>query len=375
MSGRIILFGATGYTGRLTAMALTQAGAAPVLAGRSPDRLVELIGDLAPYAPRDSQPTWQGADVEDPASVRALVTSPDDVIVTTVGPFTSLGGPALAAAIDQGCGYVDSTGEPTFIRDVFEHADAQARRTGARLLTACGYDYLPGNLAAALALRDCEREGRSAFRVEIGYFVRGGMQMSSGTRASVAGMVGQRPFAYRDGRIQPSRDSVAEFDVNGRLLQGLPIGGSEHFTVPRMAPSIREVGVYLGWAGRMTKAAHAGINAMSVVARLPLAGTALRAAVRRTSPATTGEGPDKLERAGSTSIATARTLDAVGRELTRATVQGPTPYELTAEILAWNAAMLATGQTEQTGALGPVDAFGLDALERGCADLGLVRTT
>ena len=291
MSGRIILLGATGYTGRLTAQALTLAGAAPVLAGRSPDRLVGLVADLAPLAPMAAPPTWQEADVTDPASVRALLRSPEDVLVTTVGPFSELGGPALAAAVDAGCGYVDSTGEPAFIRQVFEGADAQARRTGARLLTACGYDYLPGNLAAGLAVRDAVAAGQLPYRVDVGYFVRGGMAMSSGTRASVVGMLGQRPYAYRRGSVGTVRDGVGHFTVGGKDLAGIPIGSSEHFTVPRMASGVHEVGVYLGWAGKLTGIAHAGVSAAGALARLPLAGRALTAGARRLAPTTTGEGP------------------------------------------------------------------------------------
>lgn len=373
MTGRIIVFGATGFTGRLTAEALTRAGAAPVLAGRSPERLVDLVGELAGLAPMDSPPTWQQADAADPDSVRALVTSPADVLLTTVGPFAKFGGPALAAAIDQGCGYVDSTGEPGFIREIFEKAGPRAVATGARLLTACGYDYLPGNLAAALALRDCQQAGRSAMRVEVGYFVRGGMAMSSGTRASVAGMVGQRPFAFQDGRVREYSGSVATFDMAGRQWQALPVGGSEHFTVPRMASSVREVGVYLGWAGKWTRVAHSSASVMGAVTRIPGVGKGMRALMHRTSPTATGEGPDAATRAKATSIAIARTLDGVGRELSSATVRGPSPYDMTAELLAWTAAMLATGQTTEVGALGPVDAFGLEAVERGCADLGLLR--
>ena len=373
MTGRIIVFGATGFTGRLTAEALTRAGGAPVLAGRSPERLVDLVGELAGLAPMDSPPTWQQADAADPDSVRALVTSPADVLLTTVGPFAQIGGPALAAAIDQGCGYVDSTGEPSFIKEVFEKAGPRAVTTGARLLTACGYDYLPGNLAAALALRDCEQAGRSPVRVEVGYFVRGGMAMSSGTRASVAGMVGQRPFAFHDGRVREHSGSVATFDMAGRQWQALPVGGSEHFTVPRMAPSVREIGVHLGWAGKWTRVAHGSASVMGAVARIPGVGKGMRALMNRTSPAVTGEGPDAATRAKATSIAIARTLDGVGRELSSATVQGPSPYDMTAELLAWTSAMLATGQTTEVGALGPIDAFGLDAVESGCADLGLFR--
>jgi hypothetical protein len=69
----------------------------------------------------------------------------------------------------------------------------------------------------------------------------------------------------------------------------------------------------------------------------------------------------------------ARTRDGVGRLLSTAQVEGPSPYDLTAELLAWGAAMLVTGHALGPGVLGPVDAFGFDALERGCADLGLRR--
>jgi hypothetical protein len=67
----------------------------------------------------------------------------------------------------------------------------------------------------------------------------------------------------------------------------------------------------------------------------------------------------------------AEAFDAVGRPLTTVRLEGPSPYDLTAELLAWGAAMAATHPIAP-GAHGPVDAFGLDALERGCADMGLV---
>ncbi|MDP4716077.1 MAG: hypothetical protein NWS04_09560, partial [Candidatus Nanopelagicales bacterium] len=66
--------------------------------------------------------------------------------------------------------------------------------------------------------------------------------------------------------------------------------------------------------------------------------------------------------------------DAVGRTLATIRLEGPSPYDLTAELLAWGAAMAAT-RPVTPGAHGPVDAFGLDALERGCADMGLVAIT
>jgi short subunit dehydrogenase-like uncharacterized protein len=373
VTGRVILFGATGFTGRLTAEVMTRAGLAPVLAGRSADALVALTGDLAGLGPIDAAPTWQAADVSDPESVLALVSHPRDVLVSTVGPFTRLGRPALEAAVRQGCGYLDSTGEPPFIREVFEHDDAQAQASGARLLTAFGYDYVPGNLAGALAIADARAAGRIPVVVEVGYFVRGGMSLSSGTRASTALIATAPPFALRNGRITQSRGSVATFDIDGRRVDGLPVSGSEHFTLPRLDPGVREVGVYLGWAGRLTRPLHVTGTALAAGARLPLLGSAIRAGIGRAAGTATGQGPSAKERADAVTVVVARTRDGVGRELSSVRVEGPSPYDLTAELLAWGAAMLLTGRADGVGALGPVDAFGLQALEQGCADIGLRR--
>lgn len=373
MTGRVICFGATGFTGRLVAEALVRAGMGPVLAGRSADALIDLTGDLAGLGPIDRPPTWQVADAIDPASVRDLVTTADDVLVTTVGPFARWGRPAIDAAIDAGCGYVDSTGEPSFLRQVFEEDDPRAEATGARLLTAFGYDYVPGNLAAALAIEDARQAGRAPVIVEVGYFVRGPMKMSSGTRASIAGMVDAPPFALRNGVIARTAGDVLEFDVDGREWQAMPVGGSEHFALPRLDPDVRDVSVGLGWAGKWTKAAHGVGTAVAAGASVPGVGKLVRSTVARAAGEETGVGPTKEEREDSRTVAIARTRDGVGRELSRVTVEGPSPYDLTAELIAWGGAMLLTGRASRAGALGPADAFGLPALVDGCRRMGLVR--
>src|SRR5688500_2211912 len=162
MPPRIVVFGATGYTGRKTAEALVARGERPVLAGRSPDRLASLAADLGGLE-------TAVADVAQPQTVNGIVAR-GDVLVATVGPFVRFGRPAVEAAIDQGAHYLDSTGEPRFIREVFEHYGPAGARAGVGLLTAMGYDWVPGNLAGALAL---ERAGTAAVRVDTGYFITG----------------------------------------------------------------------------------------------------------------------------------------------------------------------------------------------------------
>lgn len=376
---RIVLLGATGFTGRLTAEAMVRAGLAPVLAGRRHDAVARLADRLAPLSPRASaQPTIAVADADDPASVRRLLQAPSDVLVTTVGPFVEFGDAAVDAAVEAGAAYLDSTGEPPFIRRVFEEYGPRAEATGARLITAFGYDYVPGNLAGALALRRCRRAGRPASGLDIGYFIEGNFGISSGTRASAAGVLLAPGYARHGGELIERRSTggrTREFDLGrGRLWRGLPVSGSEHLALPLADPGVQDVDVWLGWAGRWTSAASAAGGALGAVAAVPGLGDRAMRGLRRRLSRTTGEGPDAAARAGARTVVQAEARDAVGRPLASVRVEGPSPYDLTAELLAWGAAMAATHDMSP-GAHGPVDAFGLDELERGCADMGLVAVT
>ena len=369
MPRRFVLFGATGYTGRITAEALTRAGMAPVLAGRSAEALQALVGDLAAIAPVDAAPSWQVADINDPASVRDLLTSSDDVLISTVGPFSLIGAPAVTAAVDAGCVYLDSTGEGAFIRRVFEEYGPRAEATGARLLTAFGYDFVPGNLAAAIAL---DRSEGLARRVEIGYFVRGGFGMSSGTKASMMAAVMQSSYEFTGGVLSTTKGKpgVATFDIgNDKTRDAVAVGATEQFSLPRIDPTLDDVSVYLGWSGSMSGAASAGIAAAATAAKVPGVGSTTLEMLTKKAQENTGEGPSAAERVQAISIIVARTIDGVGRELQSVRVEGPNGYDLTADLLSWGAAM--SDRIEGAGAFGPVDAFGLPALIEGCALMGL----
>ncbi len=367
MSTRIVLFGATGYTGELTARALVERGQQPLLAGRDPEKLASLAEELGGLE-------FAVADVDQPETVNALVEL-GDVLVTTVGPFTRWGQPALAAAVSKGAHYLDSTGEPPFIRDVFERWGPRARASGSALLTAMGYDYLPGNLAAALALRDA---GPSATRVEIGYFVTGSAgrsALSGGTLASLAAVMLEPGFARRGGVLVEERSALRQrtFEVGGRSRGGVSLGGSEHFALPQTYPLVQDVDVYLGWFGPASKGLSLLSRTGGAVMGLPplrsVAGGVLNRAFRGSSG-----GPDGQARAGTASVVIAETFDARGRALARATLEGVNPYDFTGAMLAWAADRIATVDPRGLGALGPVAAFGLDELAEGARQAGLDRT-
>ena len=220
MPGRIVLYGATGYTGALTAQAMVASGAHPVLAGRDQSRLTALAARLG-QAGDGTELETAVASAERPGSLRDLIGA-GDVLVSTAGPFMKVGRPVVTAAVDAGAVYLDSTGEPPFIRQVFEEFGPRAQRTGAVLLTAFGYDYVPGNLAGALAL---QAAGPGAARVQVGYFVRGDLRRgtSAGTRASMIGMLLEPGYGFRGGRIvsEPTAAHVASFMVDGNETGGL----------------------------------------------------------------------------------------------------------------------------------------------------------
>jgi short subunit dehydrogenase-like uncharacterized protein len=352
MEGRIVVFGATGYTGALTVRALVDQGVRPVLAGRNAEALAALADELGGLE-------TAYADATEPQTVRALVER-DDVLVTTVGPFLRYGHAALAAAVDAGAHYLDTAGESLFVREVFEGYGVKA---SSAVLPAFGYDYVPGNLAGALAL---DRVGEDAVRIDVGYFFGGGSLvrgLSGGTLDSAPGLLATRMYTYRDGIAEERRSRVRDFAMAGRSRTGVSIGASEHFTLPASFPGLREVNVYLGWFGAATR----------VAARLPR-GRASAAAIRLC-----GGGLARLARrwagkATLTSRIVAAAYDAEGSLLTEVHLSGGDPYDFTAGILAWGARQVAGGMTE-TGALGPVAAFGLSELEAGCAMAGIARVT
>jgi short subunit dehydrogenase-like uncharacterized protein len=363
MSGRIVLFGATGYTGRLTARALVERGARPLLAGRRPDSLAALAAELGGGLETAT------ADVDRPETVRALLAD-GDVLLTTVGPFTRWGAVAIEAAIEAGAPYIDSTGEPPFIRRVFEEWVGPAAQAGVPLLTAMGYDWVPGNLAAGLAL---ERAGAAATRVEVGYFLTGrGGGFSGGTRASTIASMLERGYAYRGGRLvsQPNGRSVRGFEVRGRTRQAISVSSSEHFAIPASYPNVRDVEAYLGWFGSMSRPMQAGSLLIDGVTRIPGAKGALGAALGGFAKGSTG-GPDAEVRAASGSHVLAIARDDAGAALAEVRLEGVDGYTFTAGMLAWAAIRAREGGIDGAGALGPVAAFGLEALRSGVEDAGI----
>jgi len=142
----VIVFGATGYTGRLVAEHLLKTyGAAGdlswAIAGRSEAKLKEVRGLIGAPA---SLPLIV-ADADDPASLQAMV-SRTHVLVTTAGPYQLYGTPVVAACAAAGTDYVDLTGESHWVAAMLGEHDAAAKASGARIVFSCGFDSIPFDL-------------------------------------------------------------------------------------------------------------------------------------------------------------------------------------------------------------------------------------
>lgn len=362
MTARIVLFGASGYTGGRTAEAMVARGLRPVLAGRDPTK-------LAPLAARLGALDTAHAEVADRTSIIELI-GPGDVLVSTVGPFHRLGRPAIRSAIDVGAVYLDSSGEPPFIRSVYEVFGPDAEGSGAALLTAFGHDHVPGVLAAALAVRTA---GAAARRVDIGYFGTGrGRRLSRGTLHSLLGVALEPGYAYRHGalRTAPTGSRLRTFAVAGRVRPGVSTGASEQFALPRFAPQLATVEVYRGWFGRASGLLHAASGVTAAVGRIRgarwAAGHVAELATRRVPAA-----PAPAAQAASSVQVIAEVFDGGGTLLASTRVVASEAYGITAGLLAWGAGRAAEGGVGGVGALDAVSAFGLDPLSRGAAEVGL----
>ena len=181
----IIVYGATGYTGRLVAEYLVETyGPAGKLrwamAGRSADKLAE-VRDLI-GAPADTPLVV--ADASDPASLDAMTASAT-VIVTTVGPYQLYGNELVASCVKNGTHYADLCGEPAWMRQMIDAHHGAAKASGALITFSCGFDSIPFDLGVLMLQLECiDRFGAPAPRVKGRVRAMQG-KFSGGTAASL----------------------------------------------------------------------------------------------------------------------------------------------------------------------------------------------
>ncbi len=365
MNSRVIIFGATGYTGQLTAKAMVKRGLRPLLAGRNEKCLKKLsksLGDL-PFVL---------ADVTKPLSLETKVTE-GDVLVSTVGPFSLYGKTAIETAIKKRAIYIDSTGEHDFIRKVFEVYHLQAVESQVPLLTAFGYDYVPGNCLASSLI---DRIGKEVLNIEIGYFVTAtGIDrkaLSDGTLLSLLRTSLEPGITWTNGAVLEEyvAQHFKKFQIGDTLNSSFSICGSEHFTLPKIYPQIMNIKTYLGWFGAFSYLFTMLSKLNLLLFKVP-GFKSLRQRLSANVLHSKKNGPDAERRASTGSHIIAYAYDVNGHELAKSELIGVNGYTFTANILAWAADQARQGNINGVGALGPVEAFGLKKLQSGCEESGL----
>ncbi|MES9506454.1 saccharopine dehydrogenase NADP-binding domain-containing protein [Streptomyces sp. NPDC000609] len=370
----VVLFGATGFVGALTAEYLAAhapSGCRWAVAGRDRAKLERLRERLTAIDPRHADLPLLHADADDAHALRELAES-THVVATTVGPYVWYGEKLVAACAEAGTDYADLTGEAEFVDRMYLEHDARARETGARIVHACGFDSVPHDLGVYFTVQQLPQD----VPLTVDGFVRSNALFSGGTFASALTAMGRGPRmlrAARERRLHEPR-LVAR---RARAPLGAPRFSAETGTwalpLPTLDPrvversaralarygpdfryrhfaSVRHLPVALGGS--------AAVGALLGAAQVPAARSWL---MGRYEP---GRGPD-AERRGR-SWFTVRFVGAGGGRRVFTEVSGGDPgYGETAKMLAHSALCLALDELPPTsGQVTTAAAMGDALLER-----------
>jgi short subunit dehydrogenase-like uncharacterized protein len=355
-AGPIAVYGATGFTGRLIARELKEAGADFLVAGRDSRKLRALSEELGDVP-------FEAVPVDDPAGLRKML-GPCSVAVACAGPFSLHGEPVVEAAVETGTHYLDTTGEQPFMRMVFDRYGEKAAEAGAALVSGMGFDYLPGDFIAALTA-----DGMGPLEeIVLAYCVHG-FAPTHGTALSGLEIMRGGDVVWSEGNWRPAPRGAD----GGRWHFPDPLGeqrmlrypAGEQITVPRHIETAR---------------VRTLLNGMVVPPRLmplavassPLLGLAMRTPLRRAMGAVIQRLPAAPSEADRKKARFTISCEARGRPgARRGTVRGGDVYGLTAVSLAHGAMLCADPAFDRRGALAPAQAFDPTSFIAALADFGV----
>lgn len=343
----VLVYGATGTTGGLIARALLDRGLQVIASGRDRGRLARRAAELGGV---DIRP----APVHDRAALAAAVRGVD-LVVACAGPFSMMGEPVLAAAIDAGADYLDTTGEQVFMREMYERYESAARHGGVCAVSGCAFEIALGDWAAALAAGAL---GPGAIdEVLVAYWLDR-FNATAGTRASAVESLAAGGLVWDRDRWQEAppaaeRRTFAFPGTGDRAAVSFPSG--EVVTVPRHIDA-RRVQTFLALEGSPLGRLPGWMGAaLPLLARTPLLSAARARAVG-------GRQPDAAARARARFAVAAQARR--GFEDARVAVTGRDVYATTATIIANAAAELCARRGQEgrpVGVLAPSEAFDPDA--------------
>jgi short subunit dehydrogenase-like uncharacterized protein len=373
----IVVFGASGFTGALTAEYLARNAPSETrwaLAGRSMDKLEQVRGRLGPGA---AEVPLLSADVTDVGSLRELAEA-TRVVITTVGPYGRYGEPLVAACAAAGTDYVDLTGEPEFVDRMWLGYHEQAVESGARIVHSCGFDSIPYDLGAQFTVEQLPED----VPISVEGFMRVNAAISGGTYQSsieVFSQLRSGAKVARDRRRRERRPSGRRIaDIPGKPHRNEFAGGwvvpfptIDPVTVKRSASALDRYGpdfTYSHYAvvGPLPMLVGLGAAAGVVVGLAQIKPTRDLLLKLMSS----GQGPSEEKRAKS--WFRVRFDGRAGDKRVRTQVSGGDPgYTETSKMLAESALCLAFDDLpERSGQITPAVAMG-DALRRRLVAAGI----
>jgi saccharopine dehydrogenase (NAD+, L-glutamate forming) len=358
----VVLMGATGFTGKLTAAYLATHMPAEgrwALAGRDLDRLGALRDRLGVDVP------LLRADVTDPDSLRELASSAR-VVMTTVGPYINYGEPLVAACAEAGTDYVDLSGEAEFVDLMYIKYHERAADTGARIVHSCGFDSIPHDLGVYFTIQQLPAD----LPIHVQGYVRANGTFSGGTYHSAITALSHgreaRDAHRRRRRAEPSLQDRRVRAVTGRPHRNSGMGVWA-LPLPTIDPDVvrRSATALDAYGPDFTYSHFVAVKRLPTAAALTAGAAGLVTATQippvrdwllgRVNP---GDGPSAEKRAKSW-FSVHFTGEAGGQKVVTKVTGGDPGYEETAKMLAESAMSLAyddlpktSGQVTTTEAMG-----------------------
>lgn len=330
----ITLLAATGYTGQLTARELYRCRLPFRLVGRDQEKLRQLAAQVG-------NPPVLVADVRRPETL-APAFSETKVLITCAGPFTEMGEPVVAEAARRGVHYLDTTGEQSFIKLVFDRYSQEAAQQGAALVPAAAFEYALADAAATMAARSLQ----PCDEITITYALEG-FGTSRGTKKSILHAISEPGYLFRDGRLVRIRPGEIQRRVtlpDGRQLQASAFAGGEVIQIPAHVET-RAVTTLMAMDGMSGLFVTMGLGLVSMVMHSPFSGLLKRGI----DSGSFGPAPQERAQTRFNIVCAARR----NQEQHKVIVQGCDPYGLTATIIVALAKHLLEKGTENVGAISP----------------------
>jgi short subunit dehydrogenase-like uncharacterized protein len=370
----VVVYGATGYTGRLVVDYLARSGPVDLrwaVAGRNAARLSDVAHGTK--GARAEPPRIIIASAEDAPSLREMARRAR-VVLTTVGPYAKYGLPLVEACVAEGTDYVDLTGEPGFVQEVMTKLDGAAREGKVRLVSCCGFDSIPHDVGVLHAVRALRPHAPIASALTVRGYIRATGSFSGGTWHSAleAMAAGEKGRAAREPKREPSGRVIRKLDLGPHhepLVRSwaVPTPMLDPWIVRRTARALEEYGPQFAnghyiCTGNLAKTAAVigGGAAFFGLARF----APTRNLLARVKAPGDGPTPEKRERSR---FAITFIAEAAGKRVVTRVSGGDPGYGETAKMIAEAALSLARDRDllpPRYGALTPAHALGERLLVR-----------